>query len=62
MNQILNLIGRKKELFTKDINSYNEELKNIISTSRFLVIGGIGLIGQKFIKAINEINKNRSNK
>lgn len=52
MNKILNLIGRNKELFTDDIQNKNEELKNIVSTSSFLVIGGAGSIGQAVTKEI----------
>jgi hypothetical protein len=37
MNSILKLIGRQKELFRKDIDNYNEELKKVVSSSRFLV-------------------------
>jgi FlaA1/EpsC-like NDP-sugar epimerase len=56
MNQILNLIGRDKELFTNDIQKYNEELKQIISSSSFLVIGGAGSIGQAVTKEIFKRN------
>ena len=53
---ILNLIGREKELFIKDINHYNKELENIISLSSFLVIGGAGSIGQAVTKEIFKRN------
>jgi UDP-N-acetylglucosamine 4,6-dehydratase len=49
---ILNLIGREKELFENDIASHEEELKEIVSNSRFLVIGGAGSIGQAVTKEI----------
>lgn len=49
---ILKLIGRQKELFTEDINSNKEQLKEIVSNSRFLVIGGAGSIGQAVTKEI----------
>ncbi len=52
MSQVLNLIGREKELFTNDIKDYNQELKEIISNSTFLVIGGAGSIGQAVTKEI----------
>jgi len=52
MNKILNLIGRTKELFTDDIENNNEELKIIVSSSTFLVIGGAGSIGQAVTKEI----------
>ena len=35
MNQILNLIGRNKELFAEDISSNDNELKEIVSSSTF---------------------------
>jgi len=53
---ILELIGREKELFTDDIKNYNEELKTIISSSTFLVIGGAGSIGQAVTKEIFKRN------
>jgi len=53
---ILNLIGREKELFKEDINNYNQELKEIVSSSRFLVIGGAGSIGQAVSKEIFKRN------
>jgi FlaA1/EpsC-like NDP-sugar epimerase len=56
MNNILNLIGRTKELFTDDIKNKNKELKNIVSTSSFLVIGGAGSIGQAVTKEIFKRN------
>lgn len=56
MNKILNLIGRNKELFNQDIIQHNEELKSIVSTSAFLVIGGAGSIGQAVTKEIFKRN------
>lgn len=53
---ILNLIGRKKELFQEDISNHNEELKSIVEKSRFLVIGGAGSIGQAVTKEIFKRN------
>jgi UDP-N-acetylglucosamine 4,6-dehydratase len=52
MNEILELIGRKKELFSKDLESYKEKLEAIVSSSSFLVIGGAGSIGQAVVKEI----------
>ncbi len=49
---ILNLIGRKQELFTEDIARHKEELSEIVSSSSFLVIGGAGSIGQAVVKEI----------
>jgi len=50
--KILSLIGRDKELFVNDIQKYYKKLKEIISTSKFLVIGGAGSIGQAVTKEI----------
>lgn len=49
---ILNLIGRKQELFNQDIQRCEEELQSIVSNSKFLVIGGAGSIGQATTKEI----------
>lgn len=49
---VLQLIGREKELFTEDINSHKDQLSEIVSNSRFLVIGGAGSIGQAVTKEI----------
>jgi FlaA1/EpsC-like NDP-sugar epimerase len=53
---ILELIGREHELFLDDINTYEIELSNIISSSTFLVIGGAGSIGQAVTKEIFKRN------
>lgn len=52
----LNLIGRNELLFDSDIAAHNSELKNIVSSSRFLVIGGAGSIGQAVTKEIFKRN------
>lgn len=52
MNEILELIGRKKELFSKDLENYKEKLEAVVSNSSFLVIGGAGSIGQSVVKEI----------
>ena len=56
MDNVLKLIGREKELFSDDINKYNESLKEVISFSSFLVIGGAGSIGQAVTKEIFKRN------
>jgi len=56
MNSILNLIGRKKELFIEDISTHEKELEEIVSSSTFLVIGGAGSIGQAVTKEIFKCN------
>ena len=53
---ILKLIGRSKGLFVKDIQNKKEELEQIVSSSRFLVLGGAGSIGQAVTKEIFKRN------
>lgn len=55
-NEILNLIGRDKELFLSDIGNNSDLLKQKVSISRFLVIGGAGSIGQAVTKEIFKRN------
>lgn len=49
---ILNLIGRKSTLFDYDIFSNKTYLDDLVESSRFLVIGGAGSIGQAVTKEI----------
>ena len=56
MNKILNLIGRDEELFSQDIENHNKKLKEIVSSSSFLVIGAAGSIGQAVSKEIFKRN------
>ena len=53
---ILELIGRTKELFTDDISKHEEDLTRIVNENRFLVIGGAGSIGQAVSKEIFKRN------
>lgn len=53
---ILGLIGRKCELFQQDISNHEKELKEIVSSSSFLIIGGSGSIGQAVTKEIFKRN------
>lgn len=53
---ILKLIGRDTEIFTKDISTKEQELSKIVSGSTFLVIGGAGSIGQAVTKEIFKRN------
>ena len=43
---MLSLIGRTGALFDLDINSHDYDLRALVESSRFLVIGGAGSIGQ----------------
>jgi len=49
---ILKLIGRNEELFSRDIGSNEEYISDIVKNSSFLVIGGAGSIGQAVVKEI----------
>ena len=42
---VLQVIGRDKELFAADIESFSAQLRDIVRRSRVLVIGGAGSIG-----------------
>jgi FlaA1/EpsC-like NDP-sugar epimerase len=53
---ILNLIGRSKELFDQDINYNETKLSTEVSKSKFLVLGGAGSIGQAVTKEIFKRN------
>lgn len=56
MNDILSLIGRTKPLFGEDIQNLTVLLCDIVSKSRFLVLGGAGSIGQSVTKEIFKRN------
>lgn len=56
MDNILQLIGRNKALFSNDVSGNEKELKKIVSESRFLVLGGAGSIGQAVTKEIFKRN------
>ncbi len=53
---ILQQIGRDRELFTNDISNHEDELVRIVSSSKFLVIGGAGSIGAATTKEIFKRN------
>ena len=46
---MLSLIGRSEPMFASDVSFYGEELSNLVSSSRFLVIGGAGSIGSAVV-------------
>ncbi|MFN1835355.1 UDP-N-acetylglucosamine 4,6-dehydratase [Balneola sp. MJW-20] len=56
---ILKLIGRSDNLFQSDIAKHDQELKRIITNSKFLVIGGAGSIGQALSKEIFKRNPSK---
>ena len=53
---ILQLIGRTAQLFDDDISNRRRELGELVSNSRFLVIGGAGSIGQAVTREIFKRN------
>ncbi|MFT6734930.1 MAG: FlaA1/EpsC-like NDP-sugar epimerase [Polaribacter sp.] len=56
MSNILGLIGRTKPLFQADIEKSEHSLKDIVASSKFLVLGGAGSIGQAVTKEIFKRN------
>ena len=56
MNVFLNLIGRKLELFNDDIKKNEKKIKEIVTDSSFIVIGGAGSIGSAVVKEIFKRN------
>ena len=49
---ILNLVGRENPLFGADIAAHEGPLSEAVRSSRFLVIGGAGSIGQAVVREI----------
>ena len=56
MNTFLDLIGRKSELFNDDIKKNEKKIKEIVTDSSFMVIGGAGSIGSAVVKEIFKRN------
>ena len=53
---ILNIIGRDVALFTSDLGYFDQRLLDLVSNSKFLVIGGAGSIGQAVSREIFKRN------
>ena len=51
-DSMLEIIGRTSPLFTNDISKIEKELSEIISSSRFLVVGGAGTIGSAICREL----------
>ena len=49
---VLELIGRSDALFIQDIHTREAQISRLVSSSRFLVIGGAGSIGQAVVREI----------
>ena len=58
---ILNLIGRSRRLLDEDIEKNNRDLEQLVSSGRFLVIGGAGSIGQAVTREIFKRNPLHTN-
>ncbi len=56
MYDLLELIGRKEELFIDDNKAYDQQLYELVQKTSFLVIGAAGTIGQAVIKEIFKRN------
>jgi FlaA1/EpsC-like NDP-sugar epimerase len=56
MSSIFSLIGRAEPLFVSDITAHEKELSRLVSSSRFLVIGGAGSIGSAVVREIFKRN------
>lgn len=52
MDDTLELIGRRKEIFSEDLHNYEQQLQTMVEESSFLVIGAAGSIGQAVTKEI----------
>ena len=52
MSNVLDLLSRKEELFIDDIVKNEKEIKEIVNSSKFLVIGGAGSIGKEVVKQL----------
>jgi FlaA1/EpsC-like NDP-sugar epimerase len=52
MDDVLQLIGRRRPLFVQDLQKHEERLQELTRGARFLVIGGAGSIGQAVVKEI----------
>ena len=55
-NNLLELIGRTKNLFDTDVGGHEDQLRKMVRESRFLVLGGAGSIGQAVVKEIFKRN------
>lgn len=49
---ILELVGRSRPLFDEDLARHEDELRRLVDSSSFLVIGGAGSIGQAVTREI----------
>ena len=54
--EILQIIGRENKLLHTDISAHETEISEIVSSNKFLVLGGAGSIGQAVVKEIFKRN------
>jgi UDP-N-acetylglucosamine 4,6-dehydratase len=57
--EILKIIDREQELFLSDIEKNKQNIKDLITKSSILVIGGAGSIGQATVKELLHYNPER---
>jgi len=56
MYDLLDLIGRKNNPFTRDMEKHLDVIRQVVNSSSFLVLGGAGSIGQAITKEIFKHN------
>lgn len=56
---LLNLVGRSKQILDLDLENYQDALRTEVEGASFLVIGGAGSIGQAVVKEIFSRNPKR---
>jgi FlaA1/EpsC-like NDP-sugar epimerase len=56
MVDVLSLIGRDEPLFSTDRKRYRQAMEELISSSRFLVVGGAGSIGSSIVYELFKSN------
>jgi FlaA1/EpsC-like NDP-sugar epimerase len=49
---VLAIIGRHRPLFDEDLGKHEDQLRELVGRSRFLVIGGAGSIGQAVVREV----------
>jgi FlaA1/EpsC-like NDP-sugar epimerase len=56
MSNVLSIIGRDRSLFSADREKFRKNMEEMISASRFLVIGGAGSIGSSIVLELFKSN------
>ncbi|WP_054113711.1 UDP-N-acetylglucosamine 4,6-dehydratase [Marinagarivorans algicola] len=53
---LLSILGREEPLFNQDIDSYSSDINQLVCSSKFLILGGAGSIGQAVTKEVFKRN------